>query len=47
MRSDAKTGDVKWQFQTGFDANQPAASYEMEGQQYVAVITRAAYGRSS
>jgi PQQ-dependent dehydrogenase (methanol/ethanol family) len=36
---DAVTGDVKWQFQTGFDANQPAASYEVDKEQYVTVVT--------
>ena len=40
---DARTGDLLWQFQTGLrGARGPAMSYEIEGEQYVAV----AMGRS-
>jgi quinohemoprotein ethanol dehydrogenase len=34
---DAKTGQRLWQFQTGAGANGPAVTYEVNGQQYVAV----------
>src|SRR6266536_2768841 len=34
---DAKTGDRLWQFQTGAGANAPPVTYEVDGQQYVAV----------
>jgi hypothetical protein len=33
---DAKTGDVLWQFQTGMGGGEPAGSYEIDGEQYVA-----------
>ena len=36
---DAVTGEVKWQFQTGSDANQPAVSYAVDKEQHVAVVT--------
>ena len=36
---DARTGDVVWQFQTG-QAGGPAASYEIDGEQYIAVGLR-------
>jgi PQQ-dependent dehydrogenase (methanol/ethanol family) len=39
---DAKTGDLLWQFQTGFDESGPVASYEIDGQQYVAAVTSGA-----
>ncbi|HEX4507396.1 MAG TPA: PQQ-binding-like beta-propeller repeat protein [Alphaproteobacteria bacterium] len=35
---DAKTGDVLWQFQTGANESGPAAVYEIDGQEYVAVL---------
>jgi len=35
----AKTGDLLWQFQTGAGANAPAMTYEVDGQQYVAVAS--------
>jgi alcohol dehydrogenase (cytochrome c) len=38
--SDARTGDVVWQFQTGSGGGGPAASYEIDGQQYVAAGLR-------
>ena len=38
---DAKTGNVLWQFQTGSTAGGPAASFEIDGEQYIAVITSA------
>lgn len=38
--SDARTGDVVWQFQTGATGGGPAASYELDGEQYVAVALR-------
>ncbi|HEY3063942.1 MAG TPA: PQQ-dependent dehydrogenase, methanol/ethanol family [Chloroflexota bacterium] len=34
---DAKSGQRLWQFQTGAGANAPPVSYEVDGQQYVAV----------
>jgi len=37
---DAKTGNTLWQFQTGFDANQPVTIYEAGGKQYVALVTK-------
>ena len=36
---DARTGDVVWRFQTGAPAGGPAAAYELDGEQYVAVVT--------
>jgi quinohemoprotein ethanol dehydrogenase len=36
---DARTGDRLWQFQTGAGANGPAMTYEIDGQQYVAVAS--------
>ena len=38
---DARTGNVLWQFQTGSTAGGPAASFEIDGEQYIAVITSA------
>jgi len=34
---DSKTGDELWRFQTGFGADAPAATYEIDGEQYVAI----------
>jgi alcohol dehydrogenase (cytochrome c) len=39
---DAKTGDLLWQFQTGFDESGPIASYEADGRQYLAVVASGA-----
>jgi plastocyanin len=36
---DAKTGEVLWRFQTGFGADAPAAVYEVDGEEYIAVTT--------
>ena len=36
---DAKNGDLLWQFQTGAPAIAPASTYEVDGKQYVAVIS--------
>ena len=36
----ARTGDLLWQFQTGFGADSPAMTYEIEGEQYVAIAPR-------
>ena len=37
---DAKTGDVVWQFQTGIGGGGgPVASYQIDGEQYVAYVT--------
>src|SRR5712691_7163685 len=36
---DAKTGKNLWQFQTGAGANAPAVTYQLDGQQYVAVAS--------
>jgi PQQ-dependent dehydrogenase (methanol/ethanol family) len=35
---DAATGDVLWQFQTGAGADAPVATYEVDGEQYVAIL---------
>jgi len=35
------SGELKWQFQTGADANQPVSGYEQDGEQYIAVPTSA------
>lgn len=37
---DAKSGELLWQFQTGANANITPAIYEVDGEQYVATITR-------
>jgi quinohemoprotein ethanol dehydrogenase len=34
---DSKTGEELWRFQTGFGADAPAATYEINGEQYVAI----------
>jgi alcohol dehydrogenase (cytochrome c) len=34
---DSKTGEELWRFQTGFGADAPAATYEIDGEQYVAI----------
>ena len=33
----AKTGEVLWQFQTGFGADAPPMVYEVDGEEYVAI----------
>ena len=38
----AKTGDLLWQFQTGSNESGPAAVYEIDGQEYVAVVASTA-----
>jgi alcohol dehydrogenase (cytochrome c) len=38
----AKTGDRLWEFQTGSDESGPVASYEVDGQQYVAAMASSA-----
>jgi quinohemoprotein ethanol dehydrogenase len=35
----AKTGEKLWSFQTGFGADAPAIAYEVDGEQYVAIVT--------
>ncbi len=35
---DVKTGDMLWQFQTGANESGPAAIYEVDGEEYVAVL---------
>ena len=35
---DAKTGEVLWQFQTGFGADAPPMTYEVDGQQYITIV---------
>jgi quinohemoprotein ethanol dehydrogenase len=35
---DPKTGDILWQFQTGANESGPAAIYEVDGEEYVAVL---------
>jgi alcohol dehydrogenase (cytochrome c) len=37
---DAKTGEMIWQFQTGQPGGGPAASYEIDGEQYIATALR-------
>jgi alcohol dehydrogenase (cytochrome c) len=39
---DARTGDVLWQFQTGFDESGPVAVYQAKGQEYVSVLAAGA-----
>lgn len=34
---DSKMGDEVWRFQTGFGADAPAVTYEIDGEQYVAI----------
>src|SRR5215472_2648769 len=36
---DSKTGQELWRFQTGFGADAPAAPHEIDGEQYVAIVT--------
>ncbi len=36
---DAKSGEVLWQFQTGGNANHAASTYEVDGEQYVALAS--------
>jgi outer membrane protein assembly factor BamB len=36
---DAHTGAELWRFQTGFGADAPAMTYEVEGEQFVAIAT--------
>jgi quinohemoprotein ethanol dehydrogenase len=36
---DAKTGEVLWKFQTGFGADAPPMAYEVDGDQYIAIVT--------
>ena len=39
---DARTGDLIWQFQTGFYESGPVAVYQAGGQQYVAALAAGA-----
>jgi len=47
---DAKTGELLWQFQTGFGAEAPPVVYEIDGDQYISIaaggnqLTGSAYG---
>jgi alcohol dehydrogenase (cytochrome c) len=34
---DAKTGELLWEFQTGFGADAPLITYEVDGEQYIAI----------
>ena len=36
---DARTGEELWRFQTGFGADAPPMTYEVDGEQYVAIAT--------
>jgi alcohol dehydrogenase (cytochrome c) len=36
---DARTGEELWRFQTGFGADAPPMTYEIDGEQYVAIAT--------
>jgi len=40
VAKDAKTGDSLWQFQTGQAGGGPAGAYEVDGEQYIAVVLR-------
>jgi alcohol dehydrogenase (cytochrome c) len=35
---DIRNGDVLWSFQTGAGADAPVATYEVNGEQYVAIL---------
>jgi alcohol dehydrogenase (cytochrome c) len=35
----ARTGEKLWTFQTGFGADAPAVVYEVDGQEYIAIVT--------
>lgn len=35
----AKTGEVLWKFQTGFGADAPAMVYEVDGDEYISIVT--------
>jgi alcohol dehydrogenase (cytochrome c) len=35
----AKSGEVLWKFQTGFGADAPPSVYEVDGQEYIAIVT--------
>jgi quinohemoprotein ethanol dehydrogenase len=37
MALDAETGEILWKFQTGFGADAPAATYMINGEQYVVI----------
>jgi alcohol dehydrogenase (cytochrome c) len=37
MALDAQTGEILWRFQTGFGADAPAATYMINGEQYVVI----------
>ena len=36
---DAKTGDLLWEWQTGAGADAPAITYELDGEQYIAIAS--------
>jgi quinohemoprotein ethanol dehydrogenase len=38
VAQNAKTGEVLWQFQTGFGADAPPMTYEVDGQQYITIV---------
>jgi alcohol dehydrogenase (cytochrome c) len=37
---DARTGELLWEFQTGFGADSPSMTYEVDGEQHVAIAPR-------
>jgi quinohemoprotein ethanol dehydrogenase len=39
MALDARTGEELWSFQTGFGADAPPITYEVDGEQFVAIAT--------
>ena len=39
MALDARTGEVLWQFQTGSGINASPITYELDGTQYVAILS--------
>lgn len=36
---DAKTGEVLWKFQTGFGADAPPIAYQVDGDEYLSIVT--------
>ena len=39
MARDIRNGDELWKFQTGAGANAPASTFEIDGEQYVAILS--------
>jgi len=47
LAHDAKTGEVLWQFQTGFGAEAPPIVYEVDGDEYIAIAAGGNQGMGS